>query len=285
MKVGIYKNCYNDETFQETNVHVINFDNRVNTSPNLWEYPPLFKLFEEKQYQQYDVCGVFSPKFELKTHVKFSAFHDWVQANPGYDFYHLNPFPLANTTFYNVWQEGEFWHRGLISYAQSLFDQCGLSCSIIDFPRGTSTYTSHCNYWVASPKFWESYIPLIKKLLDSAMKMESEQTGAIYHGGHVPHWVFVLERMVTTFIQELHPSFKILSYQYPESDFKSLAQSEREWGWYTIMKSGVDFVDQHYQDKAETRPLAKNLIRSLLEHSNAIVLSMDLSEQSRFYTK
>jgi len=63
----------------------------------------------------------------------------------------------------NIWEHGEKCHPGIVSLAQTLFDEAGYKINIktltID-PQKTRFY----NYWISTPEFWCRYIEFCEPL-------------------------------------------------------------------------------------------------------------------------
>src|SRR5690606_1089551 len=112
----IFQVCWKEDHFPQVDPLAEPLDNILNLKPEQREYSLFKEIFENQKFLSGDTrySGIFSLKFEEKTHLKIAQFMQWIKEHPGYDVYHINPFPHLEQIFYNVWWHGEFCHPGIL---------------------------------------------------------------------------------------------------------------------------------------------------------------------------
>jgi hypothetical protein len=104
------------------------------------------------------LTGLLSPKFFSKTTLRSQQVYAWIADNPGYDIYLINGGPRGPYTTYNSVE------RSKISHDPAFESWMRALCATIGFelperlPRQTNSNRCSCNYWIASPTFWENWI-------------------------------------------------------------------------------------------------------------------------------
>mgnify|MGYP006184448895 CR=1 FL=1 len=192
-------------------------------------------------------CGIFSPKFHLKSKIQTSQFFDFCLSHEEADVCFLNPFPQVRYLAYNVWGQGEPWHPGLMQAAQSLMDAVGIPWKMACIPRHDERFLAFSNFWVANEKFWNAYVGgVLIPIADFLQQQPDHPAAALvmqdtYHTDQAPFLPFIIERLFSTFIS-LHPEFGCKSY--PISDIRPYCLNEEEWKIVTAMKPLVDSADE-----------------------------------------
>lgn len=104
------------------------------------------------------MTGIFSPKFQLKSGISGECFLAFAREQSAADVCFINVFPSIPHYAYNVWQQGEGVHPGLIRRAQALLDAAGIGWDLSATPRHNHTNTCFGNFWVGTPCFWDGYV-------------------------------------------------------------------------------------------------------------------------------
>lgn len=187
--------------------------NLDNPFPERREFYLFERFYREGGHARADLSGLFSHKFRQKTGATGEAFIAWVKENPGCDAYFINPFPQPVYWFFNIWEQGEKSHRGIMALAQEAFDALGYPVRLETFPRTDLRTTCFSNFWVATPAFWEAFmafaLPVYHYMLDEARAPRYFQP--TYHDSGAEIFPFIMERLFTTFIV-LHPEYKVLPF-------------------------------------------------------------------------
>lgn len=210
------------------------------------EFRIYIDMFREKRYRGPGLCGLFSPKFPLKSKISTRQFLDFCEANTQADVCFFNPFPQVRYVAYNVWNQGEPWHPGLAAAAQGLLDAAGVGWRIDQVPRQGAAHLAYSNFWVGSEGFWEAYVGGILEPIARFLEQHPDHPAArsvmvpTYHTDTATHLPFVIERLFSTFLSLRHD---VQSITYPVDDVLPycICPSEREL--VLQMKADVDAAD------------------------------------------
>ena len=143
MGINLYQSYYKNEHIEFLNDGCIPYDNTKNESPNEREYP-LFKNIYELEKDKGNLWGLVSFRFKEKTLLEPKEFINWIEQNPGYDVYYIDPFLDVSVSYQNLWTQGEMWHPGLYDYFREL---TGPMCSNIKYhPDDFITCNFFCLY-------------------------------------------------------------------------------------------------------------------------------------------
>lgn len=214
------------KTFLSPNTIPINAqDNFVEGIPQ-FEYP-LFK-YVKSNYVETDVepWGLVSWKFTSKSIITPEEFMQFAQnkLNDGYDCAFINPMIGDEALYLNVWEQGIDTTQGFDKITNFLSQKFG---SRINAHMDASTF-AFCNYFIATPKFWESYFQFVDECIDSleTEAVNDTEVGRIYngpanHGGQYKCKItpFVIERLFSSFI--IGSDFKYIAYPHTVSHFRS----------------------------------------------------------------
>jgi len=190
--------------------------NLENPFPERREFHLFEQFYHNKSHALADLSGLVSHKFRQKTHLRGEDFIAWINANPGYDAYFINPFPHTVYWFFNLWEQGEKSHRGIMRLAQEVFDALGYPIQLKTFPRTDRQTTCFSNFWVATPQFWDEFmafaLPVYRYMLDESRAARFFQP--TYHDSDAEIFPFIIERLFTTFIIT-RPGYKVLAFPHP----------------------------------------------------------------------
>ena len=157
MKIDIHQIYYRSEQTSELDPVFKPYFNALNPRPEWREFWVFREVFRTQVYQSSDYSGYLSWKFNRKTGISGSEFITFIEDNPGFDVYFINPFP-ANCIFYrNVWKDGEEHHPGILSFTQDVFRAVGYNINLSEM-RNYSDTTLYCNYWVGNSVFWDKFM-------------------------------------------------------------------------------------------------------------------------------
>jgi hypothetical protein len=237
MELAIHKISYLPEHFEVAQPsYVRNLDN-TQGDPKFFEYTGFFNFYQSGGHRKSEISGIVSPVFEQKSLVGYQHVHDWISANPGYDVYIINPFPITDTLAHDYWQFAELTHPGIIEFGQHAIEQIGFELDLGRFPRLKISPTSYCNYWFARENFWEDYLPVLNQLINLMTRTEAlANSNTLHYQRPMPMWVFFAERFLTTFLVKNLGKYSFLSYGHSEEQVKASAANELDWFIYEVMK-------------------------------------------------
>ncbi len=221
------------------------FDNSRSNKPLQYEYGVMCDIHDRQLQLQAELTGVVSYKFVEKTRVSPADFLRWIDQNPGYDVYFINPFPHESYFGYNIWDHGENCHPGIISLAQEAIDATGAEINLSALPRSTKHNLLFCNFWVGTAAFWYKYMKFTRPLAEYMMsKPEKYFSAAKYHEGvHAPYFPFITERLFTTLLST-DPSIKSLAWQHDEDSVVNRINEIKIHNIHAQVKPCIDLLDK-----------------------------------------
>ena len=242
----------------------IEYDCRDNPESQKREVAHMLNFYDEGIWKESGASyfGLVSPKFTDKTGIGGKAFIEWIEANPGYDVYFINPFPQLAYWHYNVWESGEFWHPGLRDLADILFERFGLTIRVEDLPRNTASSLLYCNFWVGNEKFWRIYMDFVRKLIDIVDHLDAESYKKFFerapHYAPATYFPFIFERLFSIFLA-LHGEISCLPYPYGPDEILNKCENEMERFIIREWAGLIDVWDKSGRNDAEYRKVFDNL--------------------------
>jgi predicted O-linked N-acetylglucosamine transferase (SPINDLY family) len=234
--VQLFQICYTEETRQSIPAGFAELDNLANERPDWREFWPMRNYLMTHALEEDVFYGFFSPRFSYKTGLDFEKIREFAQQHGAdHDVLIFSPFWDLNSLFINSFEQGEFFHPGLMACSQQFLQAVGKDLRLSELVMHGDN-TAFCNYFIAKKKFWLHWLELGEKLYQSA---EAEGTvlahalnqNTIYSHDLLPLKIFVQERLVNMLLAG--PEFKSLSRSWsmfglpcsitPLSQYKSLA--------------------------------------------------------------
>lgn len=176
------------------------------------EYMAKSGAFSSPKFKRNELyIGFLSWAFPRKAQLNVKDFVDFIDENPGYDAYGLQPYRFVeafNNYKINFWQQGNRHHPHILSVAQKIFDDLGYGIDLIK-ERVNSENLLCCNYWVGNKSFWDDYISFcepIKKIMTSSKGKMFDMFFNEYPKGYFP---YIMERLWTTFVINKQKKVKI----------------------------------------------------------------------------
>jgi len=212
--VEIYQIAYSEETLAgiEPAYRVLN--NLQNPRPDWREYFPIRSFLLSGDIQENCLLGVFSPKFPLKTGLKYAQVIDFIQSSaPDTEVFTFSPQPDMGALFLNVFEQNEWFDPGFIAASEQFLDAIGLPHNLANLVMD-SRQIVFSNYFVASPRFWKEWFNITEQIFricegeDSGLKRQL--THVTTHLG-VQRKVFLVERIASLLIT-LNSNWKVNSY-------------------------------------------------------------------------
>jgi hypothetical protein len=161
----LYQVAYSEATFQHVMPGFQPLDNRANPRPDWFEFDPIRRFWLQPGGVDEDCFyGFFSPKFTDKTGHTADTIHRLLAQRGGQlDVLLLSPFPNQIAFFTNVFEQGDFFHRGLLGAAQRWLAAVGLDPALTGAWMDVRQ-TVFSNYFVARPAFWRAWADLAERL-------------------------------------------------------------------------------------------------------------------------
>lgn len=217
------------------------------------ELKHLIDLYASGSHLKAEYTGLFSPKFQLKTHISGEEFIDFVKNNPGGDVYFINPFPQIKYWSYNVWMQGEIAHPGLKEATKQLLKAININIDIDCTPRQGSAKLAYSNFWVASPNFWEHYVgnvlkPIYEFLINNPNhKITHKLMTITKHTKNTTLLPFIIERLFSTYLS-FTQNLNIIPFKMTDSlIINKYCNNDFERLMVKLMKDEVDDADYKLQ--------------------------------------
>ena len=200
------------------------FDNTKNERPELREYHSFKRIIDEGHADHLDMWGVFGPRWKDK--VKYPAVDVWktIEKNPNHDVYLFNHARVVNALTYNVWEHGEYYHKGIKQVTAYALEQVIGRSDVLDVLM-TDRVTCYCSYFVATKEFWLDYIRFldaIKNVLDNLPpEIDAIYKSSANYGRDMTLnlFPFIVERLFSTYLT-LTPRWKVYNKPYDYSVYK-----------------------------------------------------------------
>ena len=201
----MFQNFYAPGQEKKLDPAFVPHDGTRNARTDYREVALFVRMYHAGQHRAADYTGIVSPKFGEKTHISGADFLRFVERNPGYDVYFINPFPINAYYSFNVWEHGEICHAGLIAVAQDLFHRAGIQCDLASLGRNSHATLLYCNYWLGNERFWDRFIDLNLRLLRAAESLPPRARERLFaldpeYPDPVPILPFVFERVFSTLL-------------------------------------------------------------------------------------
>ena len=264
MTVSVYQIQYSDSVVGAFDPAFIPYDCRANPEPEKRETAHMLRFYDEGAWRHHGAehFGLVSPKFASKARLSGTAFVNWVEANPGYDVYFINPFPQLSYWHFNVWTQGESFHPGLGELADTLFAAAGHSIRVETLPRNTVASLLYSNYWVGNDGFWRVYMAFVRRMAAAVDELGAGDRTRLF--GLAPHYApatyfaFVFERLFSTFLV-LHEDVAGLPYPHGRDDMLGRCDNDMERFMIGEWSEMIDAWDAAGRNDAEYRKLFANL--------------------------
>lgn len=154
------------------------------------------------------------------------AYLDAIAANPGFDLYYCNPSPENEALYANLWQQGITTHPSFRELAEAVFKAGGLDPKELDDIMPSTAFSS-CNYFVGSPRFWSTYLPFVRRVVDQARAnlptatleiLDSSQADPRSLHAGATYWPFIVERILPVFLRHAGDGIKTHKITLPALD-------------------------------------------------------------------
>jgi hypothetical protein len=224
MTIGLHTICYSPETIRTKDPAFSVYDVSAKPEADKREIAHMESFWRKGLHRGFTVSGLLSPKFNGKTGVDGKTFIGFIEDNPGYDVWFINPFPRQMYLSFNIWEQGEFWHGGLCDKTNRLLSEAGMAVDVKTLPRNRADTLLYSNFWAGTPEFWDSFMAFITPLTAVADRLD-EMFSKANHYTAATYFPFIFERMFSTFLV-LNPHVK--AKPWPHSMDSMLADRSNE---------------------------------------------------------
>lgn len=200
-------------------------DNSRSTS-ELMEFNVFEQLQRNAATQGAALWGALSWRFAEKTGMQGAELVKQIVDHPGYDVYFCNPHPYNEALYHNMWVQGEVSHPQFLDLVRLFYGAAGLDDKELKAIEASGNFTA-ANYFVASPKFWDLFIPFVKRVLVAADRALDPKVRDLLHSkvaddkslhAGATYIPFIVERLFTTFMRSEGKGLKSYKVALPERE-------------------------------------------------------------------
>lgn len=222
LNMKIFQIYFKEELKQHCDPAFVPLSNVANPRPELREWDVWNREHANILAEDLDLWGFVSWKFKEKTNLTGQQFVDYINANPGYDVYFVNPCLINEAVFLNSWEQGDLHHPNISDIGNSFLTKLGYEDVAVKEMVLDRNVTMFANYVVGTKEFWNRFMEFSNKLFTEAEKdpeFKQQVFGAgmsnYAHDKTLPNFTFLIERLIPTFIDL--EGFRALPYQYTQS--------------------------------------------------------------------
>jgi mRNA-degrading endonuclease YafQ of YafQ-DinJ toxin-antitoxin module len=219
MKTKIFQVCFESFQFDQVDVKLTPFDNTENKHPELREYYNFLKVIDDGLTDDLNAWGVFGPRWYEKLKVSSDKLFKEIENNPEKDVYLFNHARVQDALFFNVWEQGEYYHKGLKDIAKHVLEKLNYDSGVVDNIMESHT-TCYCSYFVGTTKFWKDYLDFLAKVTKELDNLPEElytkfsQSANYKRDKDLNLFPFLVERLFSTFLLLNKYKTHALSYDY-----------------------------------------------------------------------
>ena len=205
MNYKIFQICFEEDQLFRFDPLFTPFDNTENLNPELREYQSFKRIYEEGHTKDLDAWGVFGPRWNQKLKYSANDIQNAIKSNPGRDVYIFNFAKIICAYHYNVWEQGEPHHKGVVPVSRHVLNNIVGHDKVIDtvMYEDTMCYSS---YFVATRKFWNEYMAFLYKVKEELDNLPPEldkvyKSSAKYgRDMSLNLFPFIIERMFSSYL-------------------------------------------------------------------------------------
>ncbi len=241
--IAIYQITHSDLVAHKKDADFRVFDCRHDPAPEKREIYHMRTFYNSGGHEKSRLSGLVSPLFNQKTKLSGRQFISFIEANPGFDVYFINPYPQMAYLAFNVWEQGEFFHPGLCELANKALRAAGHPLDVRTVTRNSADTLLYCNYWVGSVHFWNEYMSFVGSLMQAIEEMTAEDRSRFFSKPNAttrsPYYPYIFERTFSTFLLQ-RPDIKALAYPFPRAENARYCRNEFE---ALLVDEWADMID------------------------------------------
>lgn len=166
--ISVHQIFYDEITRAQLEPGYLPLDNSANLRPDWYEFWSIRQFLLETPLEPDRWYGFFSPRFAEKTKLSSAEVFDFIRTIEGYaDVALFSPYWDQIAYFQNPFEQGEYYHPGLMTVARRFFEVAGIRVDLERLVSDTLTAV-FSNYVVAKPPFWTEWLRLANALFDFA---------------------------------------------------------------------------------------------------------------------
>jgi len=140
-------------------------DNTASEGAGWYEYWPIRNYLSRNELDESAFYGFLSPRFSGKTGLSGAKVKDFVTHCEDADVVTFSPFPCHGACFLNVFEHGDFFHRGLFEAAARFFEKVdpGIKLGTLVMHSRNIVFS---NFFLARRKFWKAWKAVLDLLFE-----------------------------------------------------------------------------------------------------------------------
>jgi len=213
MKQSIHQIYYDELTRAELDTGFLPLSNVSSDHPEWFEFWPILKYLNEHELEQDRWYGFLSPKFIRKTGVNSNLLFQTLKENNDQEVILISPAWDQVAYFSNVFEQGEFWHPGLMGLTQKFIDQLNLDIFAHELVMDGAT-SVFSNFILAKKNFWMQWKEIAQLFFEfsNRNKEYAQKMNGIYDQYQIK--VFIQERLASLILHQ--SNFKTINFDDSE---------------------------------------------------------------------
>ena len=222
MNYKIFQICFEENQLSQVDPLLTPFDNTKNERPELREYHSFLKIRENGITDDLDAWGIFGPRWKEKMRYPAEEIVQAIDTNPNYDVYLFNHARVQDALTFNVWDQGEYFHKGIRTVAEHVLKELGYETDILNDMMFEGS-TCYCSYFVARKEFWNDYLDFLAKIKDKLENLPEDidriyKSSANYaRDSSLNLFPFLVERLFSTFLVINRDKYSVYAKPYDYS--------------------------------------------------------------------
>ena len=219
--IKIFQIYFKEELKDQCDPAFTPLSNVENPNPHLREWDVWNRQHEEMMASGLDYWGYVSWKFKQKINLTGQEVIHWIDQNPGYDVYLLNPCVINEAVWTNSWEQGDNHHPNISKVGNEFLIKCGYDNPDVKTLLIDRQSTVYANYVVGSRDWWDKFMTFSRRLFTEAEKdpvfnhyVFGEGLSNYAYDRSLPNFTFLIERLIPTFI--VLENYKSIAYEYTD---------------------------------------------------------------------
>ncbi|RTL49173.1 MAG: hypothetical protein EKK40_15915 [Bradyrhizobiaceae bacterium] len=209
--IFIFQIFYDAASRQSLDPAFIPLDNSANERPDWFEFWVIRKFLKENELKEDAWYGFLSPKFTSKTGFNSSVVLNTLESvDQEGEVALFSPHCPELALFQNPFEQGEYWHPGLLRLSEEFFAKIGSSVDLktLVTHQKTSVFS---NYVIAKRAYWNEWLDLADKFfaLTEAPGSPFAAPTNYYADGRAPMKTFIQERFASVILSR--STFKVVA--------------------------------------------------------------------------
>lgn len=221
--IYLHQIFYNETSRQQIDPLCIPWDNCNTPHADWFEFGVIKNYLDTHTLDENAYYGFISPKFCHKTGISIQNLLSQIQQLNHADVILVtgNNEWMQQAIFRNPFEQGEFWHRGLLNVSMQAAQRLNWQINPAEMVCSTYNFT-FCNYIIAKPNYWRIWQQYAHDLFNyceqSHEPLAQALNAATTHANNGIHYA------VKVFIQERLPAIILQKHPFTLATIENLAE-------------------------------------------------------------